>query len=134
MSSHELTSIMLYIHPPLAIAGYVFVFLFAAALLIERFRNKKLTSTFGLAAWLLTFLGLASGMLWAQTAWGSYWSWDPKETSTLLLFISVSFCTVLSFEGKTGLAKWTAIVSCVLVVVTLLFSYVTVGLHSFGLS
>jgi ABC-type transport system involved in cytochrome c biogenesis permease subunit len=29
-------------------------------------------------------------MLWAQSAWGSYWSWDPKETMPLLLFLSLS--------------------------------------------
>jgi cytochrome c biogenesis factor len=72
---------MLYIHPTLAIVGYVFVFLFATVLLIKRLRDKKFTGVFGLATWVFTFLGLATGMLWAQTAWGSYWSWDPKETS-----------------------------------------------------
>jgi ABC-type transport system involved in cytochrome c biogenesis permease subunit len=125
---------MLYIHPTLAIVGYVFVFLFAAALLIKRFRDKKLTGIFGLAAWVFTFLGLATGMLWAQTAWGSYWSWDPKETSTLLLFISVSASAVLSFEEKRKFAKWFALASCILVIITILVSFVTVGLHSFGLS
>ncbi len=133
MSSHELTSVMLYIHPPLAIIGYVFVFLFATALSISRLRDNKLTGIFCLAAWLFTFLGLASGMLWAQTAWGNYWSWDPKETSTLLLFLSVSFGSVFNFEGKFKLAKWASLVSCILVIVTLLASFFTVGLHSFAL-
>ncbi|XHH08477.1 MAG: cytochrome c biogenesis protein CcsA [Candidatus Bathyarchaeia archaeon] len=131
MSSHELDSVMLYIHPTLAIVGYVFVFLFAAAILIKGFKKKKLTGVFGLAAWLFTFLGLASGMLWAQTAWGSYWSWDPKETSTLLLFLSVSASTIMFFEGKRGVAKWFALAACVLVAATILVSFVTFGLHSF---
>jgi len=73
-------------------------------------------------------------MLWAQTAWGSYWSWDPKETATLLLFISVTASTVLSFEEKPKLAKWFAFASCFLVVATVLVSFIPVGLHSFGLS
>ncbi len=129
--THELDSIMLYIHPSLAIVGYVFVFLFAAAISIARFKQKKLTGAFGLTAWLFTFTGLVTGMLWAQTAWGSYWSWDPKETATLLLFISVTLCAVFNFEGKQGLTKWAAYASCILVVVTVLVSYATVGLHSF---
>lgn len=133
MSSHELDSVMLYIHPPLAIIGYLFVFLFTVGVLIGRFQKKKLTGWFGLTAWLFTLLGLASGMLWAQTAWGSYWSWDPKETSTLLLFISVTLGLVFNFEGKTALAKWVTVAACILVVVTILLSYVAVGLHSFGL-
>jgi ABC-type transport system involved in cytochrome c biogenesis permease subunit len=124
---------MLYIHPTLAIVGYVFVFLFAVALLIKRFRDKKLTGIFGLAAWVFTFLGLATGMLWAQTAWGSYWSWDPKETASLLLFISITASTMLAVEGKPQFAKWFAFASCILVIVTILVSFVTVGLHSFGL-
>ncbi len=131
--SHELDSIMLYIHPSLAIIGYFFIFLFAAVFSIARFRQKRLTGFFGLAAWLFTFLGLVSGMLWAQTAWGSYWSWDPKETSTLLLFVSVTLCSVFNFESKQRLTKWAAYASCVLVVVTIVVSFITVGLHSFGL-
>ena len=131
--SHELDSIMLYINPSLAIIGYVFVFLFAAAFSIARFRQKRSTGFLGLAAWLFTFSGLVSGMLWAQTAWGSYWSWDPKETSTLLLFVSVTLFSVFNFEGKHGLTKWAAYASCILVVVTIMVSFITVGLHSFML-
>ena len=129
--THELDSIMLYVHPTLAIVGYIFIFLFAATFTISRFRTKKWTSIFGLAAWVFTFLGLVSGMLWAQTAWGNYWSWDPKETSTLLLFTSVTLCSIFSFEGKQGLIRWAAYASCILVVVTILVSYILVGLHSF---
>jgi ABC-type transport system involved in cytochrome c biogenesis permease subunit len=129
--SHELDSVMLYIHPTLAIVGYVFIFLFAAAFSIARFRGKRMTGFFGVAAWVFTFLGLVLGMLWAQTAWGSYWSWDPKESSTLLLFVSVTLCSVFNFEEKPVLTKWAAYVSCVLVVITVLVSFITVGLHSF---
>ena len=32
---------------------------------------------------LLTF-GIVSGAVWAQSAWGTYWSWDPKETWSLI--------------------------------------------------
>jgi cytochrome c-type biogenesis protein CcsB len=32
----------------------------------------------------LMTLGIISGAFWANTAWGSYWSWDPKETWSLL--------------------------------------------------
>lgn len=134
MSSHELDSAMLYIHPPLAVAGYVFVFLFAAVLLAARFNGRKVTGVLGLAAWVFTFLGLATGMLWAQTAWGSYWSWDPKETATLALFISVSASATLTFEGKRKPARWFAIASCGLAAMVVLVSFIPFGLHSFGLT
>ncbi len=32
----------------------------------------------------LLSLGMISGALWAGSAWGSYWSWDPKETWSLI--------------------------------------------------
>jgi len=32
-------------------------------------------------------VGIMSGSIWANTAWGSYWSWDPKETWSLITWI-----------------------------------------------
>lgn len=32
-------------------------------------------------------LGIITGSLWAELAWGSYWSWDPKETWSLITWI-----------------------------------------------
>ena len=90
---------MLYVHPPLAIAGYVFIFLFAALQLLNN-KNERFTRYIGLTSWVLTFLGLVSGMVWAQIGWGSYWSWDPKEDATLLLFIGVSLSVLAFFENR----------------------------------
>ncbi len=33
-------------------------------------------------------LGIATGSVWAHYAWGSYWSWDPKETWSLITWIA----------------------------------------------
>ena len=33
-------------------------------------------------------LGIATGSVWAHYAWGSYWSWDPKETWSLITWLS----------------------------------------------
>ncbi|MGI8927685.1 MAG: cytochrome c biogenesis protein CcsA [Tepidiformaceae bacterium] len=35
-------------------------------------------------------LGIALGAWWANSAWGRYWGWDPKETSALVTFLSVA--------------------------------------------
>jgi cytochrome c-type biogenesis protein CcsB len=32
-------------------------------------------------------VGIISGSIWAGFAWGSYWSWDPKETWSLITWI-----------------------------------------------
>lgn len=132
MSGHEfLNSNMLYIHPPLAIAGYVFIFLFAFFLLRFEKSEKKVVPRLGVAAWILTFLGLTTGMIWAQLAWGSYWSWDPKETLTLALFVELSVAEIAYFEKKPKIAKWLGLVACALTIITLLSSFIITGLHSF---
>lgn len=131
MDSHELNSIMLYIHPPLALVGYILIFIFAAFMLRKMYQGK-LTKYTGAGLWLFTFLGLLTGMLWAQWAWGSYWSWDPKETLTLALFLAVSASQVAYFEKKYSASKWLTLLGCVLTVVTGLSSFIIAGLHSFG--
>ena len=35
----------------------------------------------------LMTLGIITGSAWAHTAWGSYWSWDPKETWSLIVWL-----------------------------------------------
>lgn len=129
--NHELDSIMLYIHPSLAIAGYVLIFLFTALFFIGGYREKNHAGRIGLIAWLLTLLGLLSGMFWAQIAWGSYWSWDPKETSTLILFVAFSISASAYYERKLGISKLASLISCLLVVETALISFIIAGLHSF---
>jgi ABC-type transport system involved in cytochrome c biogenesis permease subunit len=70
-------------------------------------------------------------MVWAQVAWGSYWSWDPKETLTLVLFVAVSVSLALFYEKNWRTAKLAWLASCVLSVVTASSSFLIAGLHSF---
>ncbi len=131
MDSHELNSIMLYVHPPLSIIGYIFIFLFTATIIVKAsYFEEKLARYSLFSAWIFTFLGLITGMLWAQLAWGSYWSWDPKETFTLALFLSLTAGQVAYFEKKKAATKYLAAITCILVVLTALSSVIIAGLHS----
>ena len=130
--SELLNSQMLYIHPPIAITGYILIFVFAVFMLKENYLERKITKITGVALWLFTFLGLLTGMVWAQLAWGSYWSWDPKETMTLALFLSASAGQLFYFEKKYTMAKWLALLTCVLVILTGLTSFILSGMHSFA--
>jgi cytochrome c-type biogenesis protein CcsB len=38
--------------------------------------------------WPLLTLGIFLGAVWANTAWGSFWSWDPKETWALITWLT----------------------------------------------
>ena len=120
---------MLYVHPPLATAAYVFIFLFTAFQFLNN-KKKRFISYVGLTSWILTFSGLVSGMIWAQIGWGTYWSWDPKEDATLLLFIAVSFSVLTFFEDKKY-SKVAAVIACVLSALTILVSFIAMGSHSF---
>lgn len=80
-------------------------------------------------------LGIISGAVWANEAWGSYWSWDPKETwafITWLVFASYLHSRLLKgWQGiKTafiGAVGFFAIWICYLGV-----NFLGKGLHSYG--
>ncbi len=80
-------------------------------------------------------LGIISGALWAGSAWGSYWSWDPKETWSLITWFVYAAMVhqrlVLGWRGRK--AAIFAIAGFVLV----MFTFVGVsaflgGYHSFS--
>ncbi len=88
----------------------------------------------GLGFPLLT-IGILSGAVWANEAWGSYWSWDPKETWALLtwLVFAIYLHTRLTkgWEGR----KPALIASLGFVTVWICFLGVNLigeGLHSYG--
>lgn len=50
-------------------------------------------------------LGIITGALWAQTAWGKYWAWDPKETASLITWlVYAAYLHVRMVQGWRG--KW----------------------------
>jgi cytochrome c-type biogenesis protein CcsB len=88
----------------------------------------------GLGFPLLT-IGILSGAVWANEAWGSYWSWDPKETWALLtwLVFAIYLHTRLTkgWQGK----KPALIASLGFIIVWICFLGVNLigeGLHSYG--
>ena len=48
-------------------------------------------------------LGIALGAWWANSAWGRYWGWDPKETSALVTWLI--YAGYLHARGLQGLAR-----------------------------
>jgi len=131
MGLHELSSIMLYIHPPIAIAGHILIFIFTFFLIINSSNSQNKIKHVGILAWLFTFLGLITGIIWAQLAWNSFWSLDPKETMTLILFSTFSTSLLFFFENRRKTALCFSVISCVLVIITILISFILAGLHSF---
>jgi cytochrome c-type biogenesis protein CcsB len=90
--------------------------------------------TLGLGFPLLT-IGILSGAVWANEAWGSYWSWDPKETWAFItwLVFAIYFHTRLTKNWSgTRPAIIATIGFFVLWICYLGVNLVGAGLHSYG--
>lgn len=75
------------------------------------------------------------GAFWAAEAWGGYWSWDPKETWALIVWLNyAAWLHMRLMKGLRGqVASWWALVG--LLVTTFAFLGVNMflsGLHSYG--
>ncbi|MBI4327983.1 MAG: c-type cytochrome biogenesis protein CcsB [Chloroflexi bacterium] len=80
-------------------------------------------------------VGIISGAVWANAAWGTYWSWDPKETWSLVTwFVYAVFLHCRFMRGWRGQrAAWISILGFVSVVFTYFgVNYLLSGLHSYA--
>ena len=84
---------------------------------------------------LLLTVTILSGAIWAEEAWSSFWTWDPKEVWALITWILYAIFLHLRLgRRKSGVfAAWYAIIA----VPVVLFTFVGVntllpGLHSYG--
>ena len=83
----------------------------------------------------LLTLGIALGAYWANTAWGRYWGWDPKETASL-----VTWLVYAGYLHARGLHGWEGDRAAWLLIGgfgAILFTYFAVnfvfsGLHSYA--
>ena len=80
-------------------------------------------------------IGIISGGVWANEAWGSYWSWDPKETWALITWLV--FATYLHARFTKGWeGRKTAILGgigfFVIWICYLGVNFLGKGLHSYG--
>jgi cytochrome c-type biogenesis protein CcsB len=83
----------------------------------------------------LLTLGIITGAAWANYAWGTYWSWDPKETWSLIVwFVYAAFLHARFTRGWVGKrAAWLSVIGFAATI----FCYLGVnlflsGLHSYG--
>jgi cytochrome c-type biogenesis protein CcsB len=90
------------------------------------------TAAFGFPIW--TF-AIIAGAIWAQSAWGRYWGWDPKETWSFIVW--VVFAAYLHARATAGWrgrrAAWISLVGFA----AMLFNFYVVntwvvGLHSYA--
>jgi cytochrome c-type biogenesis protein CcsB len=96
----------------------------------------ELTHQMVMFGFLFLSVGIITGAVWANSAWGTYWSWDPKETWSLITwFVYATLLHARMMRGWHG--KRIAYLS-ILGFGAVLFTYFGVnylpGLHSYGSS
>jgi cytochrome c-type biogenesis protein CcsB len=80
-------------------------------------------------------IGIITGAVWANSAWGTYWSWDPKETWSLITWIIyAALLHARSMHGWRGKrVAWLALVGFACVLFTYFgVNFLLSGLHSYG--
>lgn len=113
---------IMYMHVPasiLAQSSYMMMATAAAVFLIWRIKLADVAvqciAPIGAS---ITFLALASGAIWGKPMWGTWWVWDARLTSTLVLFFLFVGAMALrsAMENKDGAGRATAILAVVGVV------------------
>ena len=108
-----------YFHVPLAWIGMISIVLVGVSSVIHLKTGKDIWDAIAYSGAeigvIFATLILVTGAVWAKPAWGVWWSWDPKLTTTLILwFIYVGYLMVRSFapQGSKG-RKYASVVALI---------------------
>jgi len=101
-----------------------------AAAALDRVAHR--TAVFGFPIW--TFAVIA-GAIWAESAWGRFWGWDPKETWAFIAWVVYAGYlharTTAGWRGRP--AAWVNVVGLLVMIFNLLYvNLVSTGLHSYA--
>jgi cytochrome c-type biogenesis protein CcsB len=115
---------------PVGERGTGFVSRLPESAVLDRLAHR--TAVFGFPIW--TFAVIA-GAIWAESAWGRFWGWDPKETWSFIAWVIYAGYlharTTAGWRGRP--AAWVNVVGLVVMVFNLTFvNLVSSGLHSYG--
>ncbi len=136
-----LKSNWLTIHVVTCFIGYAALtvsFVSSIILLFKKEDDRKLddisykTIAFG---FLFLTLGIITGAVWANSAWGTYWSWDPKETWSLITWFiyAIYLHTRLKKGWKGRKAAWLSVIGFIAMLFTYFgVNYLLSGLHSYA--
>ncbi len=133
------------IHVPVIIASYGFftiAFITSLLHLVALARQSEMRQVYDevthravAIGFPLLAIGVILGGLWANEAWGNYWSWDPKESMslvTLLIYGAYLHLRVTQKVSSTALA-WISVGGFVMMLITYFgVNIMGLGLHSYG--
>jgi heme exporter protein C len=130
---------IIYLHVPaalMAINGYLLMFVGSLVWLIRRQHVSVLAAKAAAPVGMtMTLIALGTGAIWGQPMWGTYWVWDPRLTSFLILFLFYAGYIALwaAIDDDDTAADLTSILALVGLVFALLSRYAVLfwnqGLH-----
>jgi cytochrome c-type biogenesis protein CcsB len=105
--------------------------------IFHRLPSLDIMDTLGYKAltlgWPLFTLGMITGSIWANSAWGTYWSWDPKETWSLItwvIYLALLHLRTIGWRGRK--MAFLSIIGFTFVLISFfVVSRVNLGKHSF---
>ncbi len=139
-----LRSFWLVLHVTFSFIGeafFVVSFIAALGYLISRKEETRaemdrlVAAAIGIGYPVFTAGALVFGAIWAETAWGAWWSWDPKETWALItwLIYTAYLHTRLVKRFRGRISAIFAVVGFAATVFTFFgVNYLLSGLHSYG--
>src|SRR3981081_2015798 len=109
---------ILYFHVPMALVAFLaFFIVFGASVAYLRTGNPRWDRLGQASAEVgggFTTLVLIPGAIWGYPIWGTWWSWDPKLTSTLIMwFMYVAYLMVRSYAEPPRGPRFAAIVGII---------------------
>ena len=110
---------IMYVHVPaawMAFLAFFVVFIYSVLYMWKQNENHDLLAASAAEVGAVyTGLTLMLGMIWGRPAWGVWWVWDARLTSTLVLFlIFVGYLALRSFvDDAVQRAKWSAAVGAI---------------------
>ena len=150
-----LQSEWLYIHVSIAMISYsIFALSFITSIIFLVFYKSKkevilempkdktlklfdeITYRLVLAGITALAAGIITGSMWADKAWGNYWSWDPKEVWALItwMFYVTIVHTRRAYPLKKELTAVLSVIGIIIIIVTYYgVNYLSNSLHSYGL-
>jgi heme exporter protein C len=110
---------LMYVHVPTAWVAYLaFLVVFVSSiayLRTGRIRWDRMGAASAEIGVVFTALTIALGSLWARPVWGTWWTWDPRLTTTaILLLIYLGYLAVRRLsDSPARRARWAAVVGVV---------------------
>jgi len=110
---------LMYVHVPAAWLAYLSFFVVfvssVAYLKTRRIRWDRIAAASAEIGVLFTALAIALGALWGRPIWGTWWTWDPRLTTTaMLLLIYLAYLAVRRVvDNPSRRARWAAVIGIV---------------------